>query len=382
MPWSQTDPVKERMKFVVLAHEGIYSMTELCERFGISRQEGYRRLHRYEREGPPGLESRSHAPKSCPHRIAEEIRTVLLEARKAHPLWGPRKILAYLGMRRPELTLPAASTVGDLYKREGLVEPRPRRRSWSHPGRGSFPVEAPNQLWNADFKGQFRTRDGQFCYPLTVTDAHTRYLLACRGLNSTGSSGARSVFEWLFRDRGLPQAIRSDNGSPFCSKAIGGLSKLSVWWTQLGIKHKRTQPGHPEQNGSHERMHRTLKAATLRPPACNVQVQQERFDAFRGEFNDVRPHQALGMQTPASLYVASQREMPERIAPPQYGGHCRVRRVRGNGVVYFADRTLFLSELLIGQDVALEEIEDGVWSIYFYDLLLARLDERTGQLSG
>jgi len=382
MPWSQTDPVRERMKFVVLVQEGIYSVTELCERFGISRQEGYRRLRRYEQEGPVGLESRSHAPKSCPHRISEEIRTVLLEARKAHPQWGSRKILTYLGTRRPELVLPAASTVGDLYKREGLVEPRPRRRSWSHPGRVSLSVEAPNQLWNADFKGQFRTRDGQFCYPLTVTDAHTRYLLACQGLSSTGSSGAQGVFEWLFRDRGLPQAIRSDNGSPFCSKAIGGLSKLSVWWTQLGIKHARTQPGHPEQNGSHERMHRTLKAATLRPPASNVQVQQERFDAFSREFNEERPHQALAMQTPASLYVASQREMPERIAPPQYEGHCKVRRVRGNGIVYFADRTLFLSELLIGQDVALEEIEDGVWSIYFYDLLLARLDERTGELSG
>jgi transposase InsO family protein len=372
----------EQMKFVVLAQEGLYSMTELCERFGISRQAGYTRLRRYEQEGIAGLVSRSHAPKSCPHRMAEEVRTALLKARKAHPQWGPRKILAYLAPRQPELELPAASTVGDLYKREGLVESRPRRRKWSHPGRASHTVEAANQLWNVDFKGEFRMGDGTMCYPLTVTDTHTRYLLACDGLSSTAHSGACASFQHLFRERGLPQAIRSDNGGPFCTKAIAGLSRLSVWWTQLGIKHERIEPAHPEQNGSHERMHRTLKAGTLRPPAANVQVQQERFDAFRCEFNEERPHQALEMQTPGSLYVACEREMPEQIAPPQYAGHCVVRRVRGNGILYFRDRTIFLSELLIGQDVALEEIEDGVWSIYFYDLLLARLEERTGELSG
>lgn len=382
MPWSQTDPMKERMKFVALASEGLYSMTELCERAGITRQAGYTLLRRYEQEGVEGLTPRSHAPKSCPHRIVEEIRTVLLEARKAHPLWGPRKILTYLSSRRPELALPAASTVGDLYKREGLVKPRPHRRKWSHPGRVSHKVEAPNQLWNADFKGQFRMGDGKMCYPLTVTDTHSRYLLACDGLSSTAHGGAQASFEHLFRARGLPQAIRSDNGNPFCTKAIAGLSQLSVWWTQLGIKHERTEPGHPEQNGSHERMHRTLKAATQLPPAADVQAQQERFDAFRCEFNQERPHQALQMQTPGSLYVDSEREMPEGIAAPQYAGHCQVRRVRGNGILYFGDRTIFLSELLIGQDVALEEVEDGVWSIYFYDLLLARLDRRTGKLSG
>lgn len=382
MPWRQTDPMDERMKFVVLAQEGLYSMTELCERFGISRQAGYTRLRRYEQEGIAGLSSRSHAPKSCPHRMTEEVRTALLKARKAHPEWGPRKILVWLRPRQPELELPAASTVGDLYKREGLVESRPHRRKWPHPGRVTHTVEAANQLWNADFKGEFRMGDGTMCYPLTVTDTHTRYLLACDGLSSTAHSGACASFQHLFRERGLPQAIRSDNGGPFCTKAIAGLSRLSVWWTQLGIKHERIEPAHPEQNGSHERMHRTLKAGTLRPPAANVQVQQERFDSFRCEFNDERPHQALEMQTPSSLYVACERDMPEQIAPPEYAGHCVVRRVRGNGILYFRDRTIFLSELLIGLDVALEEIEDGVWSIYFYDLLLARLDERTGELSG
>lgn len=382
MPWSQTDPMKERTKFVVLAQEKLYSMSELCERFGISRQTGYTWLRRYEAEGIEGLHARSHAPRSCPHRIAPQIQTLLLEARKAHPDWGPRKLLVWLRSQDPDRALPAASTVGDLFKREGLVEPRPRQRTWTHPGRASPSVEAPNQLWNTDFKGQFRTGDGATCYPLTVTDAHSRYLLACQGLSSTAHSGARATFEWLFREYGLPQALRSDNGGPFCTKAIAGLSQLSVWWTQLGIQHQRIEPGHPEQNGSHERMHRTLKTATLRPPAPSVAVQQERFDAFRREYNEERPHQGIEMKTPGSLYGASRREMPERISPPQYGGHCHVRRVRGNGILYFRDRTLFLSELLIGQDVGIEEIEDGVWSIYFYDLLLARLDERTGKLSG
>jgi putative transposase len=382
MPWSQTDPMKERMKFVVQAQEGFYGMTELCERFGISRQTGYTWLRRYEQEGPAGLASRSHAPRTCPHRIPEEVRAALLEARKAHPDWGPRKILIYLQARRPELELPAASTVGDLYKREGLVESRPPRRRWSHPGRVSYTVEAANQLWNTDFKGEFRMGNGTLCYPLTVTDTYTRYLLACDGLDSTAHQGAWASFQKLFRARGLPQAIRSDNGGPFCTQAIGGLSRLSVWWTKLGIKHERIEPAHPEQNGSHERMHRTLKRGTLRPPAAHIRVQQERFDAFRNEFNQERPHEALQMQTPASLYVPCEREMPEQLAAPQYAGHCVVRRVRGNGILYFRDQAIFLSELLIGEDIALEEIDDGVWSIYFYDLLLARLDVRTFELSG
>lgn len=381
MPWKAQDPQKERMRFVVEHEKGLYSMKELCERFGISRETGYTLLRRWKEEGVEAVKERSRAPK---HRqsVAEEIQAILLEARRAHSHWGPRTILAVLQKEHPELELPAASTVGDLYKREGLVRSRPRPRRWRHPGRSSLVASEPNQLWSTDFKGQFRTSDGKTCYPLTVADAHTRFLLACDGLSSTEHKGAQSIFERLFHTYGLPKAIRSDNGGPFSTQAIGGLSRLNVWWTKLGIKHDRTQPGHPEQNGSHERMHRTLKDATLRPPAANGREQQERFDAFRAEFNQVRPHQALEMKTPGSLYVASTRVMPERIPGPEYPGHCRVKQVRGNGILYFRDRAIFLSELLIGEDVALEEIEDGVWSIYFYDLLLARLDERTFTLSG
>ena len=381
MPWRTKDPQKERMRFVVEHEKGLYSVTELCERFGVSRETGHKLLRRWREEGVEALKERSRAPKHR-HPVSEEIQAVLLEARRAHPTWGPRTILAVLQEAHPELDLPAASTVGDLYNREGLVQSRPRPRRWRHPGRSSRVASEPNQLWSTDFKGQFRTRDGKTCYPLTVADAHTRFLLACHGLSSTEHTPAQEIFERLFRTYGLPEAIRSDNGGPFSTQAIGGLSRLSVWWTKLGIKHDRTQPGHPEQNGSHERMHRTLKETTLRPPAANGPEQQERFDAFRAEFNQVRPHHALEMKTPGSLYIASTRAMPERIPAPEYPGHCRVKQVRGNGILYFRDRAIFLSELLIGEDVALEEIEDGVWSIYFYDLLLARLDERTFTLSG
>jgi putative transposase len=381
MPWCQTDAVRERMRFVALHQERMYSMAMLCERFGVSRQTGSATIARYNAQGIDGLKDGSHAPLNCPHRISEEMRTLLLSARSAHPTWGPKKIRAWLAPRHPDVLLPAASTVGDLYSREGVVQPRQRQRKWSQPGRAKVAVEAPNDLWTIDFKGEFRTRDGQLCYPLTIADAHTRFLLAIDGLNSTGHAGARAVMERVFREYGMPAAIRSDNGPPFVTKAIAGLSRLNVWWMQLGIRHDRIAPRRPDQNGSHERMHRTLKAETVWPPSDDAGMQQERFDAFRGEFDFERPHEALGMKTPGSLYLRSPREVPHRLLDPEYPGHCVVRPVRANGMLYFKDREIFLSELLIGHRIALEEIADGVWSVYFYDLLLARLDERTGKLS-
>lgn len=383
MPWNHSDPETERMRFVTLAQEGLYEMTELCERFGVSRQTGYTTLERVEKHGIDGLKDRSHAPHSCPQRIGEEMRELLLEARRAHPGWGPRTLIDWL-KQKPQhhgVTFPAASTVGDLYSREGLVKRRPRTRNWSHPGRDRVRVGEPNDLWTMDFKGDFRMGDGRRCYPLTIADAHTRFLLVCHGLDSTAHAGAQAVVERAFREYGLPQAIRTDNGGPFATKAIAGLSRLNVWWAQLGIGHNRIAPGHPEQNGSHERMHRTLKQETAFPPAADGPAQQQRFDAFRAEFDFERPHQALGMRTPGSLYTPSARELPGRVPEPEYPAHCIVRQVRANGILYFRDRSIYLSELLIGQPIALEEIADGIWSVYFYKLLLARLDERSFALS-
>lgn len=369
------------MRFVTLKEEGRFTHTELCERSGITRQAGYDLMKRFAETGIDGLKPRSHAPKRVPHRISEEMALLLLEMRRAHTDWGPRTILARLATVHPELKLPAASTVGDLFKRSGVVHPRPPRRQWRHPGRSTITARSPNDMWSVDFKGQFRTRDGRACYPLTVADTYTRFLLACDGRGSAGHEGVQQVFERLFREYGLPAAIRSDNGAPFSSKAVAGLSRLSVWWTQLGIHHVRTEPGHPEQNGSHERMHRTLKQVTVWPPAADAAEQQDRFDAFRGEYNHVRPHHALAMRTPGSLYIASQRVMPKRLPKPEYPGHCIVRRVRANGIVHFRDRDLFLSQVLIGHDIAFEEIDDRLWSVYFYDLFLARFDERTMRFS-
>ena len=382
MPWQKTNSVNERLRFVAQAQEGLYSIPELSTRYGVSRQTGYTTVSRYNELGVDGLKDRSHAPRHCPHRIGEEMRELLLASRRAHPHWGPRKILAWLRPRHPGLTLPAASTVGDLYSRELLVKQRPRRRKWSQPGRANVPVNGPNDLWTIDFKGEFRTLDGIMCYPLTIADAYTRSLLAVDALPSTAHAGARVVVERVFRELGLPAVIRSDNGGPFATKAIAGLSRLNVWWTQLGIKQDRIPRGRPDQNGSHERMHLTLKQETVVPPASDEQEQQERFDAFRNEFNLERPHEALGMRTPSSLYTRSPRELPERLPEPEYPAHCVVRQVRANGILYFRDRSIFLSEVLIGQLVALEEIADGLWSIYFYDLHLARLDERTWTMSG
>jgi putative transposase len=382
MPWQATNVERERMRFVVQAEEGLFSMKELCARFGISRQAGYTLLKRYEEEGVSALRERSRAPGHSPQRIAEAIQALLLETRREHTDWGPRKVLDYLREERPELKLPAASTVGDLYTRHRLVEVKRRERRWPHPGRAPLRASAPNQVWTVDYKGEFLTGDGRRCYPLTMADAHTRFLLACDGLSSTAHASAQAVFERVFRTYGLPEVIRSDNGSPFASKAIAGLSRLSLWWTRLGIGHDRIQPGHPEQNGSHERMHRTLKRRTLRPVAADAVEQQDRFDDFREEYNHVRPHDGVGGQRPGKLYTRSARELPAQLPGPEYPAHFRVRRLRKNGILYFRDRSFFVSELLKGEDVGLEEIGDRVWSLYFYDLLLARLDERTWKLRG
>lgn len=376
MPWKRTRPVDERLDFIAAHRSGLYSMTELCLRFGISRRIGYKWLRRYEEEGPAGLLERSHIPKHCPHRICAEVAEALLQAKRAHPSWGPRKILPYLARRRPDLELPAASTAGELFRQHGLTERKRRRRGQRHPGAAPLVANAPNEVWTADFKGQFKTGDGLYCFPLTIADAYSRYLLACAARLSVKQVEARPVFEHLFRTYGLPRAIRTDNGAPFATPAFCGLSKLSVWWIKLGIRHQRIEPGRPEQNGAHERMHRTLKADATRPPARDQAAQQRRFDHFCAEYNQERPHEALGQETPASWYHASERAMPERLPEPEYPGHFEVRRVSRAGTFRFQTKQLFLSDTLLEEDIGLEETGDGVWSIYFYDVLLARLDER------
>lgn len=357
-------------------------MTELCDRFGVSRKTGYKWLNRFAEVGLEGLEDHSRAPQSCPHVTPPKTVAALVRARQAHPTWGPKKLVPYLARTQPELALTAPSTAGDVLKREGLIPARKRRRKFTHPGSTPLVAEAPNAVWMADFKGEFATRDGRLCYPLTVTDAHSRFLIACWGLLSTECRGALPIFTRMFQEYGLPAAIRTDNGTPFVTVALGGLSRLNVYWIKLGIRHQRNQPAHPEQNGRHERMHRTLKAETTRPPAGDLRGQQTRFAAFQAEFNYERPHEALAQQTPSTCYVPALRPFPAHLPEPEYAGHLSVRRVGASGSISFSSRRLFVSEVLAGEWVGLEEVDEDVWSLYFYDVLLGRFHVRDWQIHG
>jgi putative transposase len=376
MPWLETSPVEQRERFIRDHRLQLYSITELCERYGISRKTGYKWLGRFEEDGRQGLRDRSRAPHRCPHRISDEVARLICEAKRRHPSWGPEKLLAWLAPRYPTVDLPAVSTAGDLLARRGLVRRRRRRRRYHHPGVVPPTTAHPNDLWTADFKGHFRTRDGLYCYPLTIADQHTRYLLACQGLLCTKGRGARRVFERLFRTFGLPRAIRTDNGVPFATTGIHGLSQLNVWWMRLGIQHQRILPAHPQQNGTHERMHKTLKSEAIRPPQRDLAAQQRAFNAFRALYNDERPHQALAGRTPGALYCPSSRLYPDRLPPIEYPGHFLVKRVTNAGTFRFQHRLLFIANALKQHTIGLEEVDDGIWSIHFCNVLLGRLDER------
>jgi putative transposase len=385
MPWLETAPMDQRTQFVADAQRGLYSMRELCARFGVSRKTGYKWLARYTAEGPAGLRERSHAPHRCPHRIDEALAALLCATRRAHPTWGPAKLLQYLVPRHAERdgeAWPAVSTVADLLARHGLVQKRRRRRPVTHPGVVPIHTTAPNDLWTADFKGHFRTRDGVYCYPLTIADQHTRFLVAVQGLRCTKGAGVRRVFERAFREYGLPAAIRTDNGVPFATTGIHGLSQLNVWWMRLGIQHQRIRPASPQENGAHERMHKTLKAEATRPPRASLALQQRAFTAFRAEFNTERPHSALAGDPPAARYTPSPRRYPEQLPPLEYPGHFVVKRVTNAGTIRFRHRLLFIANALKQHHIGLEEIDGGLWSIYLGTVLLGRIDEREMKIYG
>ncbi len=383
MPWRVETPMSQRMDFVEAFARGHWSMTELCARFGISRKTGYKWWQRFEADGTLGFAEHSRRPLTTPTRLDGELAAVVVRTRQAHPTWGPRKLLAYLARRQPRREdWPVASTVGALLKREGLVRARRRRPVPGHPGRPMTPMDAPNALWTIDFKGQFKLGSGAYCYPLTVVDGYSRYVLACHGLPSTAGLGARGVLERIFRTYGLPDRIRSDNGAPFATCALGRLSALSVWWLKLGITPELIEPAHPEQNGRHERMHRTLKAEATRPAAGSMRGQQRRFDVFRQEYNTERPHEALGQQPPAAHYHASPRPYPRSVRSPEYPRHFETRYVSTNGGIRWHHRWVNVSHVLAEEYIGLDEVADGVWSAYFGSLLLGRLDERDYRMHG
>ena len=377
----ETNVLNERVRFVRDFASGHWSMTELCERFGVSRPTGYKWVARHRTGGDRGLQDRSRAPHHCPRRTDGELEALVVAARLQYG-WGAKKLGQVLRTRHPDRVWPARSTLNALLERHGLLRKNRRRRKWAHPGAAAVQTDHANQVWPADFKGQFKTGDGQYCYPLTVTDHFSRALLVCRGLRSVKTADAQPVFRALFREVGLPDAIRTDNGAPFASTGIHGLSRLNVWWMQLGIVHQRITPASPQQNGQHERMHRELKRETARPAASTLRTQQHRFERFRARYNDERPHEGIGNQTPASLWTPSARDYPERIAPPIYPPHMEVRRVSTAGTFRLHAAQPFLSQTLKNEDIGLEEVDDGIWNIVYYRTLLAKIDERSLLITG
>lgn len=376
MPWRETLLMDQRVQFIADYQRDVFDLAGLARRYGISRKTAYKWLDRYETGGPAGLADRSRRPRQSPHAIGPAVVTALLDVRRHHPTWGAKKLLKVVATRHPSWTLPARSTVCDLLDRAGLVTARRRRHVPPHPGHPLVPMTTPNGTWTADFKGQFKTRDGLYCYPLTIVDGCSRYLLACQGLLSTAIATAKPVFLRLFQEYGLPQIIRTDNGVPFATTALGRLSTLSVWWIRLGILPELIAPASPQQNGRHERMHRTLKAEATRPPSGNLQAQQTRFNRFRHEYNDERPHEALDQETPASCYVPSARHLPARLAPLEYPGHFERRLVSRNSGIRWNRNWVCVTHTLAGEYVGLEEVGDGLWDVYFGPLKLGRMDER------
>ena len=375
MPWKKLLTEDQRVQFIVEATQTPISIAELCRAFGISTKTGFKWLAHYDEFGVAGLVDRSRAPHTHPNAVPASIVEQLVAIRQAHPSWGPRKVLALLRRRAPDLNLPSRSTVGELFKRLHLAQPRRMRRR-APPMTAPFGTcEGPNDTWCVDFKGYFLTGDGARCDPLTITDADSRFLLRCQAVARTDELGVRPVFESTFREFGLPRAIRSDNGPPFATVGAGGLSRLSVWWLHLGIRPERIEPGHPEQNGRHERMHRTLKEETARPPKATLRAQQTAFDRFRRIYNEERPHDALEGKPPAAVYTRSPRHMPIVVPDLEYPSHFELRRIQTDGKFTWKQTKIYVSQALGDEIVGIEEISDGTHVVRLGDVELGRLKD-------
>jgi putative transposase len=359
--------LEEKLRFVFEFERDELTMTELCRSFGISRETGYVWLRRYRQDGPGGLLELDRAAQRHPNQTSAGIEQGVLDLRQAHMTWGPRKLKRVLLRDQPGRAWPATSTIGEIVKRAGLVVPRKKRRRtepYSHP---LAHANESNRVWCADFKGWFRALNGERIDPLTITDAYSRMLLRCQAVEKTDTERVRAIFEAAFREYGLPQAIRTDNGAPFASSALGGLSRLAVWWIKLGIEPERIEAGHPEQNGRHERMHRTLKQEVALHPAPDRRTQQRELDCFRQEYNEVRPHEALGMQTPAAVYETSPRQYPVRVPEPEYPDTMLVRSVKSHGHFRWKKHDVFVSEVLWGERIGLLPVDNDVFTVYFGD---------------
>jgi putative transposase len=379
MPWVESCAMDQRMEFIGEWLEGLSSMVDMAERYRISRKTAYKWRDRYLAEGPVGLRERSSAPLGHGRATAPELVAMILEQKNKRRAWGPLKIIAKLKERWPDLPWPAPSTAGEILRRAGLVQRR-RRRSRVPPTLGGLIVaERPNHLWAVDHKGWIRLGDGKRCEPLTMTDSFSRFLVAVEACESTSGAQAMPIFKRIFEEYGLPEAIRSDNGPPFASVGVTGLTALGVWWAKLGIHHERIAPGRPQQNGRHERFHLTLKEA-MEPPSPDRAAQVARFEAFRSDYNHERPHQALDQTPPGKIYEPSPRLLPHKLPEPDYPSEADIRRVRANGEIKWAGVTLFVSETLIGEWVAIEEQETGELQMRFHAKPIGVIDPHQKRL--
>lgn len=349
-------------------------MAELCREYRVSRKTGYKWVQRFLEGGIPALMDRSRAPLTRPNAVDDAMVDAIVAMKKRHPSWGPKKLRSLLYRDEPTLSWPSEATVARILKRRGLVAQKRRRRRTPVSEHPLAAAHEPNHVWCTDFKGKFRVGQ-RYCHPLTISDARSRFVLCCSDTGGERFEPTRDAFERTFREYGVPLRMRSDNGRPFASSAVGGLSRLSVWWLKLGILPERTRPGHPQDNGMHERMHRTLKADTAKPPRSTLELQQEAFDTWRDEFNHHRPHEALGMKTPAEVYQASPRPFPEEVGDPDYPDYFEVRRIKARGGFLFHKQELHLAAVLRGEAIGLEPIDDGLWQVWFGPIYLGLLTE-------
>ena len=382
MPWKEASLMDQRRDFVIHHSRGLWSVTELCERFGVSRKTGYKWIERYESEGLCGLEDQSRRPHTSPYATPEPVVEALLQLRRRRPKWSAKKLLWQLGQREPEWLLPAVSTAQAILRRHGLVAPRGRRRRKnSHPGRPRTRSGAPNDIWTADFKGEFRTKDGHYCYPLTIVDDYSRFVLACDAFISPSYGATAASFRRVFRTYGLPQVIRTDNGVPFAhSFSLARLSPLAVWWLHLGITPELIEPARPDQNGRHERFHKTLKDEATVPPSVSCAAQQRRFARYRRDFNENRPHEALGQKPPAQVYEPSKRQLPRSLPAFSYPAHFEQRKVSCNRSFGWHGRQIPVSSALVGETLGLEERADGQWVVYLGPRPIGLLLEKEGRI--
>lgn len=374
MPWKTVTPMEETIRFVMLARSMRFTVTELCEQFGISRKTGYKYLDRYAAEGLKGLALRSHRPHQFPQRTDGVVEALILAERRLHRTWGPKKLHKVLAVKHGIESPPAQSTIGEILRRHGLSVKRRRKPGQYEALNDGLTVPThPNHVWTVDFKGWFVLGNGQRCDPLTVCDRYSRYLLACRARPNQQFKGTLQVFQALMRQAGVPEVIRCDHGSPFASLGLGRLSSLSIWWIEQGIAVELTRPASPQDNGSHERMHRDLKAEALQPPSVNAAAQQRRFERWRHTFNQDRPHESLNQQRPCEFYQPSSRRLNEKDKPLVYSADCEVKRISESGFLAHEGKSYHVGEAFAHKRVGLRLNGQGQTELYFANVHLGNL---------